>query len=103
MSALTWDIAQILLPESEAGTHPPGSAYLIGYGLKYLILDAFITASPGSDAAFFLLVSLPAVFSVPILAAEYLEEKELLILNNTIVLHACFTIVLFSAYALLIL
>lgn len=80
-----------------------GSAYLIGYGLKYLILDTFITASPGSDAAFFLLVSLPAVFSVPILAAEYLEERELLILNNTIVLHACFTIVLFSAYALLIL
>ena len=72
----------------------------VGYGLKLTVLDRFIDASTYYEAAFLLLISLPAVFALPILTAEYLEEDETAVLNNTIVLHSVVTIMIFSIYSL---
>ncbi|MBI9101347.1 MAG: AEC family transporter [Spirochaetales bacterium] len=73
-------------------------AYGIGYGIKILVLDRFVESTVYYNSAFFLLISLPAIFSVPIFAADYLDEDEMFTLNNTIVLHSIFTIVLFAIY-----
>lgn len=78
------------------------SAWGLGYLAKFLILDRFIEVSIEYNAAFFLLISLPAIFSLPILAADYLDEDEAAVLNNTIILHALVTIVLYAAYSLYI-
>jgi len=76
------------------------SACSIGYFLKWAFLDSFIESSVYYNAAFFLLITLPAIFALPILAAEYLEEDETAVLNNTIVLHSIVTIVLFALYSI---
>lgn len=75
------------------------AVYLVGYLVKFLVIDRFIVGSEHYNAAYFLLLSLPPVFSIPILAADYLESDELSLINNTIVIHALFTIILFAMYA----
>lgn len=77
------------------------SIYALGYLIKFIVIDPFFAPSIKGDAAYFLLLSLPPVFSLPILADEYLESDELILLNNVIVLHAVITIVLFSVYSLI--
>lgn len=76
------------------------SAFVIGYLLKITVLDHYISDSIYYDSAYFLLLSLPPVFSLPILAAEYLETEELKLLNNIIVLHVVVTISLFAMFTL---
>ncbi len=70
--------------------------FILGYLVKIIILDHLIEKTVYFDSAYFLLLSLPPVFSIPILASDYLDENELTLLNNTIVLHAVITIILFS-------
>lgn len=76
-------------------------AFIIGYLIKFLVLDHFIEPNILSNSAFFLLISLPPVFALPILAAEYIDDEEMAVLNNSIILHALVTIIVFSVYALL--
>lgn len=71
----------------------------IGYLFKITLLDHFIESSTFYDSAYFLLLSLPPVFSISILAADYLEEENLILLNNIIVLHAMTTIILFAIFS----
>lgn len=77
-------------------------AFCIGYSIKFLLIDHFLIPSRESQAAFFLLMSLPAVFAVPVLAAGSLEKEELFLLNNSIVLHSLVTIALFTGYCLFV-
>ncbi len=72
-----------------------------GYSLKALVLDRFIEPTVYSNAAFFLLITLPAIFSIPILAADYLEEDEVVTVNNTLVLHTLLTIIIFAVYTII--
>ncbi|MDC7226510.1 MAG: AEC family transporter [Spirochaetales bacterium] len=72
----------------------------IGYLLKITVLNRVIESTVYSDSAFFLFSTLPAIFSVPILAADYITEDETAVLNNTIVLHSIVTIVLFALYTI---
>ncbi|HAK46640.1 MAG TPA: hypothetical protein DCO79_12075 [Spirochaeta sp.] len=76
------------------------SVCAIGYILKIMILDRFITPTALSNAAFFLFSTLPAIFALPILAAEYISEEETAVLNNTIVFHSIITIILFALYSI---
>ncbi|MBF9016979.1 MULTISPECIES: AEC family transporter [unclassified Oceanispirochaeta] len=78
------------------------SMYFLGYIIKYFVIDHFFEPSKMGNSAYFLLLSLPPVFSLPILADEYLESDELFLLNNVIVLHAVITIVLFSVYSIFV-
>jgi malate permease and related proteins len=78
------------------------SIYALGYLIKFTVIDRFFDPSMMGNAAYFLLLSLPPVFSLPILADEYLESDEHILLNNVIVLHAVITIVLFSVYSIFV-
>lgn len=77
-------------------------AFGVGYLLKITVLDRFIVSSPHYNAAFFLLISLPAIFALPILAGDYLEKEELITLNNTLVIHSLMTITMFAAYSFIV-
>ena len=78
------------------------SMYFLGYIIKFIVIDPFFEPSKMGNSAYFLLLSLPPIFSLPILADEYLESDELILLNNIIVLHAVITIVLFSVYSIFV-
>ncbi len=74
------------------------AALAVGYLLKYIVLDKVIEGSGYYDSAFFLLITLPPIFALPILAADYLDNDESVLLNNTIVIHALITIIMFSLF-----
>lgn len=75
--------------------------YALGYIIKYSVLDRFLESSLYNNSAYFLFLSLPPVFSLPILASDYLEEEETKLLNNSIIVQALLTIVLFAVYSLI--
>lgn len=75
--------------------------YALGYLVKILLLDRLIPMNAPRNAAYFLFISLPPVFSMPLLADEYLEGDETVLLNNTIVLHTIGAMLIFSAYSFL--
>jgi predicted permease len=75
--------------------------FSLGYLLKFLIVDHFIPPSNYADAAWFLLMSLPPVFALPMIAADYLDDRENNVLGNMIVLQVPITAVLFFTYRLL--
>jgi len=76
------------------------AAFALGYILKAVLLDQFIVNTVYYNSAYFLLISLPPMFSIPILAADYLENNELKLLNNIIVLHSVVTIIMFAVFTL---
>jgi predicted permease len=73
--------------------------YILGYLTKILLLDRLVDMNASRNAAYFLFISLPPVFSMPLLADEYLDEEETVLLNNTIVLHTIAAMVLFSVFS----
>jgi malate permease and related proteins len=75
------------------------AAFAIGFLFKFIVLDRFIESSVYYDSAYFLLLALPPVFAIPILAADYLEEDDLILLNNIIVTHALVTVFLFTIFS----
>ncbi len=76
--------------------------FALGYLVKISLLNRIVEMNSLRNAAYFLFISLPPVFSVPLLADEYLDGKEMVLLNNTIILHALVTMVLFSLYYIVI-
>lgn len=75
---------------------------VLAYLLKFAILNRFISPSVYYESSFFLLMTLPPVFSLPLLTADHLDKNELSVMNNYIILHAVFTIILYSLYSLVI-
>lgn len=78
------------------------SFFFFGYMLKLLIIDRFIADSLYYEAAYFLLMLLPPVYIMPLLLEDYLEQDELIKLNNAIVMHSLITIIGFVIYSLYI-
>ncbi len=77
-------------------------AYALGYLIKGTFLVPFLPKSPLFNAGYFLLLSLPPAFSLPLLVGKYLEEEELALLSHRIIFQGTMTIGLFSLYSLLI-
>ena len=75
--------------------------FSLGYLLKFLVVDHFIPTSVYADASWFLLMSLPPVFALPMIAADYLDDRENNVLSNMIVLQVPLTAVMFFTYRLL--
>ena len=74
----------------------------IGLVLKYTVMDRLLGTSVYNNAAWFLLMILPAIFSVPLILSDQLEDEEFTGLNNTIVIHSIITIIVFSVYVFII-
>ncbi len=75
-------------------------AFTIGYSIKYMVIDRFVSPDPIFDYAYFTTLILPPPFSLPIFVGEYSSEENKELANNTVVLGTVVSVVIFIVFVL---
>ena len=74
--------------------------FAVGYALKP-ILDMFIVSTPISNAAYFIWLSLPPIYSYSVLASDYLSNNEQKTANTACMLHTIICVFVVTIYAII--
>ncbi|PAB59307.1 AEC family transporter [Anaeromicrobium sediminis] len=78
-----------------------GVILLVGYMVKYMVIDRIIDENELFNYAYFTFLILPPPFALPLFVGEYSNEEDKNIANNTVVLSTVLSIVLYIGFILL--